>query len=137
MKIGLMIVVILALGLFVGSSTAASAAGDLTVVSRTGDGTWDGATWKVGMYPGEAKTTTIVFYNSSDNKLNVKVRIKPKSLDGRDLVFELDRKNLTMAPRSHMEVVLAVRASESAEPGIYSADLEVKVAGNLKGTQKP
>ena len=136
MKIGLMIVAIPALGLFVGSSTA-SAAGGLTVVSKTGDGIWDGATWKVGMYPGKVKTTTIEFYNSSNSKLNVKVRIKPKSLAGRGLVFGLDRKNLTMAPRSHTEVTLVVRASESAGPGIYSADLEVKVAGNLKGAQKP
>lgn len=132
MRIRLVIVAILILGLFIGSSLT-SAAGGIIIVSKTGDGIWDGSTWKVELYPGETKTTTIELYNSSDSKLNIKVRIKPKSLVGRNLIFELDKKNFTMAKKSYSSVILIVETNEGTPPGTYSAELEIKVAGSLKG----
>ena len=128
MKIRLMIAAILALSLLVGS-TMVGAAGGITIVSRTGDGIWDGDTWKVEIYPGETESTTIKLYNSSYNKLNVKVRIKPKSLDDGNLIFELDKKNLTLVKKSYMEVTLTVKVSEDTKPGTYSVGLKLKVAG--------
>ena len=101
-------------------------AGVITIVSRTGDGIWNGDTWKVEVYPGEAKSTTIKLYNSSYSKLNVEVRIKPKSLDGGNLIFELDKENLTMVKKSYMEVTLTVKVSEDTKPGTYSVELKVK-----------
>jgi hypothetical protein len=131
MKIRLAVVAIAAIlvvGLLMGSS-ATSAAGGVTILSKTGDGSWDGTTWKVAMCPGETKTTTVRLYNSSGSKLNLQARVKPKSLERGDLIFELDDKNFTIAKKSYAEVTLVVTASSSVRPGTYSVGLEIKAAG--------
>jgi len=118
------IALILALSLLLVPSVA-SAAG-IQVVDRTGDGQWTDDTWKVEIFPGETKATALTLYNSSSSSLGVEVTILPESLDGGNLSFELDKGNFTMAGRSYADVTLTVKASGSATPGTYTAELRIK-----------
>jgi len=104
---------------------AASAAG-VQVVATSGDGVWGANTWKVDIYPGEAKATTINLYNSSSSSLDVEVTVSPDSLDGGNLTFDLDKASFTMPGGSYTDVTLTVKASGSATPGVYTAELEIK-----------
>lgn len=126
-----LILAILFLSLSVGSSFVGATEG-ISIVDRTGDGIWTGNTWEVGAYPGEVKSTTIKLYNPTDSRLNVEVRIKPKSLDKKNLIFELDKKNFKISKKSYMEVTLIVRVSKDAKPGTYLTGIEIKVAGKSK-----
>lgn len=102
-----------------------SAAG-VAVESKTGDGTWEGSTWKVGMFPGETKATTLTLYNSSSSTLDVEVTIIPDSLDNGNLIFELDKSRFAMLGKSRIGITLTVSANGSATPGIYATELTIK-----------
>jgi len=102
-----------------------SAAG-VTVVDRTGDGKWTNNAWQVEIYPGETKATTIKLYNSSSSSLSVTVNVSPDSLDGGNLIFELDKATLTMPGKSYADTTISVKASGSTTPGTYIAELEIK-----------
>ena len=106
--------------------TAVSAAAGVTVVDRTGDGEWTNNTWQVSMYSGETKATTIKLYNSSSSSLSVTVNVSPDSLDGGNLIFELDKATLTMPGKSYADTTISVKASGSTTPGTYIAELEIK-----------
>ena len=116
--------VILILSLLLVSSPV-SAAG-IAVTNKTGDGVWDGNTWKVVLYPGEIKSTTIELYNSSSSRLDVEVSVIPDSSDDGNLTFELDKTDFTMSGRSYANVTLTVKASGSTAPSTYTAELKVK-----------
>lgn len=105
--------------------TAVSAAG-VTVVNKTGNGVWVDNTWQVGIYPGETKSTTLTLHNSSTTSLEVWITISPESLDGGNLIFELDKANFTMPGGSSTDITLTVKANGSAAPGLYTAQLEIK-----------
>lgn len=122
----ILIAMILALGLLLILPSVASAALGVTVVDKTGDGAWDDNTWKVKMFPGETKSTTITLYNSSSSALNIETSVSPDSLDEGNLTFELDKTNFTMLGGSDEDVTLTVKASGSATPGIYSTELTIK-----------
>ncbi|GAI21652.1 unnamed protein product, partial [marine sediment metagenome] len=119
------IAVVLAVLLMLAMPVAASAAG-ITVTGRIGDGEWTNNTWQVEIYPGETKATTIKLYNSSSSSLGVEVNIFPESLDNGNLSFELDRASFTMPGKSPTDITLTVKASGSATPGTYTAELEIK-----------
>ncbi len=119
------IVLILGLLLLV-MPIAVSAASGITVVDRIGDGVWEGSTWQVEIYPGEAKSTILTLYNSSSSPLDVEVTIIPDSLDNGNLTFELSETNFTMPGRSNVGVILTANASGSATPGTYTAELTIK-----------
>jgi len=119
------IAVVLAVLLLLAMPVAVSAAG-VTVVDRTGDGEWTNSTWQVEIYPGETKATTIKLYNSSSSSLSVTVNVSPDSLDGGNLIFELDKATLTMPGKSYADTTISVKASGSTTPGTYTAELEIK-----------
>ena len=103
-----------------------SAASGVSIVEKTGDGTWVGTTWQVSVFPNEVKSTTLTLYNSSSGALDVEVSIIPDSLDGGNLVFQLSKADFTMPGRAYTNVTLIVRASGSATPGMYTTELGVK-----------
>lgn len=117
-------IIIAVLGLLL-TTTAVGAAG-IEVVSKTGDGTWIGSTWQVGIFPAEVKTTTLTLYNSSSGSLAVEVTISPSLLDNGNLTFELNKPSFTMSSKSYANVILSIRASGGATPGIYTTELEIK-----------
>ncbi len=119
------IAVILALGLLLVPSAVTAASG-IQVVGKTGDGVWTDNTWQVEIYPGESKSTTLNLYNSSSSSLGVEVNISPSSLDNGNLTFELDKANFTMLRKSYADITLTVKASGSATPGTYTAELGIK-----------
>ena len=119
------IAVVLAVLLLLAMPVAVSAAG-VTVVDRTGDGEWTNNAWQVEIYPGETKATTIKLYNSSSSSLSVTVNVSPDSLDGGNLIFELDKATLTMPGKSYADTTISVKASGSTIPGTYTAELEIK-----------
>ena len=105
----------------------AEASSGIEIVGKSGDGIWDANTWKVQIYPGESKSTTITLRNSSSSSLRVEVNISPDSLDDGNLTFELDKANFTMPRRSYADVTLTLKASGSATPGTYATELlEIK-----------
>ena len=106
--------------------SVANAASGIQVVDRTGDGQWTDDTWKVEIYPGETKSTTVSLYNSSSSSLEVVATILPESLDGGNLNFELDKSTFTMPGRSYSDITLTVKASGSTTPGTYTAELRIK-----------
>ena len=105
--------------------SAVSAAG-VEIVSETGDGVWTGDSWKVELYPGESRSTTIALRNSSSSSLEVWVTIIPDSFDNGNVTFELDEPNPIMPSRSDALVILTATANGSATPGPYAAELEIK-----------
>jgi len=120
----ILITIMLALGLLLIPSPVSAASG-VEVVERSGDGTWEGSTWKVGLYPNETKSTAIKLYNSSSSSLGVEVSTQPDSLDNGNLAFELNETNFTMSGGSHFDVVLTVKASGNATPGTYTAEFTI------------
>ncbi len=124
-RIAIAIVLALALPLLLAPPSAVSAAG-VQVTGRTGDGEWTNNTWKVEIYPGESKATTISLYNSSSSSLDVEVNILPESLDNGNLIFELDKTDLVMPRKSHTDITLTVKANGSATPGTYTTELTIK-----------
>ncbi|GAJ09998.1 unnamed protein product, partial [marine sediment metagenome] len=124
----ILIAVMLALILLLLTMPAAvSAASGIKVTSKTGDGNWiDDNTWQVEICPGETKSTTLTLYNSSSSSLDVEVTISPESLDNGNLTFELDNANFTMPRKSYADVTVSVKASGSATPGTYTAELGIK-----------
>lgn len=116
---------ILILGLLLIPSVASAASG-VTIDKTEGDGIWTDDTWKVEIYPGEERATTLTLHNSSSSSLDVEVTIQPDSLDSGNLIFELDRATFTMPGKSYTDVTLTVKASGSATPGTYTAELEIK-----------
>jgi len=123
----IIIAIVLAGLLLLMMPTAVSADSGVTVVDRTGDGEWIDDTWRVEMFPGEVKSTTLTLYNSSSSSLDVEVNVSPASLDNGNLTFELDKSNFTMSGRSYTDVTLTLRASGSATPGTYTTELlEIK-----------
>lgn len=99
----------------------------VAVTDRTEeDGVWEGNIWKVEMFPGETKSTTLVLRNSSRSSLGVEVSITPNSLDNGNLVFELDKANFTMPGRSYTNVTLTIETNGSASPGTYATELTIK-----------
>jgi len=119
------IAVVLAVLLLLAVPAEVSAAG-VTVVDRTGDGKWTNNAWQVEIYPGETKSTALTLYNSSSSSLGVEVSISPSSLDGGNLIFELDKATLTMPGKSYADTTISVKASGSTTPGTYTAELEIK-----------
>ena len=119
------IAIILVLGLLL-VPLPVSAASGIQVVDKTGDGQWTNDTWKVEIFPGETKSTTVSLYNSASSSLGVEVTILPESLDGGNLSFELDKSTFTMLGRRYTDVTLIVRANGSATPGTYTAELRIK-----------
>ena len=103
-----------------------SAAPGVSIVDKTGDGTWVGTTWQVGIFPNEVKSTILTLYNSSSSTLEVEVSTIPDLLDGGNLTFELSKANFTMPGKSYSDVTLTVKASGSTTPGTYNIELEVK-----------
>ena len=106
--------------------SSVSAASGIEVVDRTGDGIWTDNVWQVEIFPGEVKSTTLTLYNSSSSSLGVEMNVEPNSLDNGNLEFELDKSNFTMSGGSYTDVTLTVKASGSATPGTYTAELEIK-----------
>ncbi len=119
-----LIAVVLALSLLLIPS-AVSAAG-VEVVGKTGDGEWVDNTWKVDLYSGESKFTTLTLRNSSSSSLEVWVTIIPGSLDNGNVTFELSADNFTMPAGNDTDVILTVRASGSATPDSYTAKLGIR-----------
>ncbi|GAH14958.1 unnamed protein product, partial [marine sediment metagenome] len=105
--------------------SAVSATG-IEVVSKTGDGVWVDNTWKVDLYPGESESTTLALHNSSSSSLEVWVTITPNSHDSGNVIFELNEANFIMPAGSDTNVTLTAKASGSATPGSYVAELEIK-----------
>jgi len=124
MKKIMVLILTLALALLMVPSVASATSG-VTVVDRIGDGAWTDNTWQVEIYPSEVKSTTLTLYNSSTSSLDVEVTITPDSFNG-NLIFELDKSIFTMSGKSYVDVTLTVKASGSAAPGIYTAELEIK-----------
>ena len=121
----ILIAVILALGLLLVSSGVSAASG-IQVVDKTGDGMWTDDTWKVEIFPGDTKFTTISLYNSSSSSLDVEVSVTPDSRDNGNLTFEVYRSSFTMTGRSYEDVTLTVKANGSATPGTYTTELIIK-----------
>lgn len=121
----IVIALIIILALLLVPSPARAASG-IKIVDRVGDGTWIGNTWKVNVYAGEGKATTLTFYNSSKDLAEVDISIVPNSLDDGNLLFELDKLTFTILGKSYVEVTLAVKASGSAAPGTYYSELKIK-----------
>ena len=132
------IAIILILALLLTPSVAYAAHG-IEVTSKAGDGVWYGDTWKVSIYPGETKATTLALYNPSDDSLRADVMVAPSSLDGGNLVFWLRTPLLPYLPShrqaqlsftirsgQHTAVVLRVEASTDATPGIYTTQLRIR-----------
>lgn len=123
-RIAMAAVLVLVLSLILSSSPATAAGAN--IVDRTGDGTWRGHTWRVDIYPGEEKSTTLTLYSPSVLSVNVEVTAVPKALDNGNLTFELSHSSFTMLGKTHAEITLSVKASPSATPGVYTAKLKIK-----------
>ena len=123
MKKVIAVILAVTLGLLLVPSVANAASG--IVVGKSGDGIWTDNTWKVQIYPGETKSTTLSLYNSSSSTLGVEVNISP-TLDNGNLTFELDKSSFTMPGRSYADVTLSVMASGSGTPGIYTVGLSIR-----------
>jgi len=117
--------VVLVLGLLLMPSPVSAASG-IEVTGRTGEGKWVGDTWKVEIYPGESMSTTISLYNSSSSSLGVEVSITPDPACSGNLTFELNKLAFAMSGKSYANVTLTARASGSATPGTYTAELVIK-----------
>jgi len=107
--------------------TAVSAAG-VSITGVAGDGTWDGDTWRVEMFPGESKSTVLTLYNSSSSSLDVELTIVPDSFDEGNLTFELNPTDFTMPGRSYTDVTLTVKASGSVTPSATSETYTMELA---------
>ncbi len=119
------IALMLALGLMLVPSLTTAWIG-VYVVGKTGDGTWVGSTWKVDIYPGEEKSTTLTLYNPTVLPVSVEVAVAPESLDNGNLTFELSQSGFVLPKKAHAAVVLTVKASGNATPGTYTAELRIK-----------
>lgn len=115
--------VVLTIALLLIPLTASADTGSIKVVSKSGDGGWLGGTWLVDMFPGEAKSTAITFYNSSCSSFSVKLSAFPASQDSGNLAFQLDKSDFVMKGKTYAVVVLTVKASSSATPRCYIANL--------------
>lgn len=104
----------------------ASAASNVYVVDKIGDGTWSDNTWQIDIYPGETKSTTLTLRNPSSDSLAVWISIMPSLLDNGNLVFELNKHYFVIPGKKYDEVTLRVVANNSAMPGNYSAELKIK-----------
>ncbi|MBA7626053.1 hypothetical protein ES703_33491 [subsurface metagenome] len=124
-RTAIIIAVIIALILALVLASSASAQG-VSIMGKTGDGTWVGDTWKVDIYPGEEKSTTIGLYNPSTLSASVEAAVVPESLDNGNLVFELSQSSFNMLGGERVDVVLSVKASPSATPGTYTAELKIR-----------
>ena len=107
--------------------TAVSAAG-VSITGVAGDGTWDGDTWRVEMFPGESKSTVLTLYNSSSSSLDVELTIVPDSFDEGNLTFELNKTDFIMSRRSYIDVTLTVKASGSVTPSATSETYSMELA---------
>jgi len=117
--------IILALCLTLLLTPVASAAG-ISVISKTGDGTWSGNNWQVQMYPAETKFAVLTLYNSSSSSLDVEASVSPASLDDGNVTFEVDSPAFTMLGKAYADITLSAGASGSATPGVYEAVFELK-----------
>jgi len=106
--------------------TAFAGAG-ITVVSKAGNGTWEGNSWNVLMYPAETKSATITLYNSSTRPLEVCISIIPLFFDGGNLAFELDKSTYIMEGGTYSTVTLTAKASSNTTPGRYATELAIKL----------
>jgi len=107
--------------------TAVSAAG-VSITGMAGDGTWDGDTWRVEMFPGESKATVLTLYNSSSSSLDVELTIVPDSFNEGNLTFELNPTDFTMPGRSYTDVTLTVKTSGSVTPSATSETYTMELA---------
>jgi len=71
-------------------------------------------------------TGTVVAFNFPYSSLETWVTIIPDSLDNGNVTFELNETNFIMLAGSNADVILTAKASGSATPGSYSAELEIK-----------
>lgn len=122
----MMAVVVLALGLLLVPLVADAALG-IQLVSRTGDGTWSGNIWHVRIYPGEVKSTTLTFYNSSTGSLEVRTTVSPNLPSSSDVTFGLDRSSFAIPSRGLTTITLMAKASGDATPGMYLAELHLEL----------
>jgi len=129
------IALVLALGLLLVPS-AVSAASDVVIDKIEGEGTWADDTWQVQIFPGETKSTTITFYNSSSSSLQVEATVSPYLRDNANVIFTLvmpgdiksvdGKLNFTMPGKSYSDLTLNVYADASTTPGTYTTELEIK-----------
>ena len=123
---GVIVAVILILGLLLIPSVASAASG-VQVVSKTGDGNWTDNTWKVTMYPGEQKSTTVTFKNPSLRDITLTLSATPSIFDDGNIIISFDNSTLVVPAKSEACAVLSASATGSSTPETYSAELKVQI----------
>jgi len=118
-------IVIAALCLLLIPSTI-SAASDVQITKESGNGSWSDNTWRVDMFPGETKTITLRFYNSTSNSLRVWLTISSITPVNDNLTLSCNGTSFTMSRRRYADVTLTAEADGSIIPDTYTAELGIR-----------
>jgi len=126
------VVIILILGSLLVPSVVSADSGTSTlagieITGRTGDGNWTDNTWKVTMYPGEQKSTTVTFKNPSLRDITLTLSATPSIFDDGNIIISFDNSTLIVPAKSEACAVISASATGSATPETYSAELKVQM----------
>jgi hypothetical protein len=127
MKRKLTLVLVLFLGLLLSPLVTVAQSGDLQVVSRTGDGHWDGDDWYVELYPGEWKSSVVEVKNVSGRTLTVRGYATPCCYDGCTVTICLYSPSASLAAGATRSFTVVAAAKGAAAPGNYTAQLVIQV----------
>jgi len=94
--------------------------GPISIVKVSGDGSWDGRTWLVGMYASETRATTVTLANSLEEDIAVTLTVSPQTCDNGNLSFGFDNPAPVIPAKGRASVVFRVEASQGVTPGSYS-----------------
>jgi len=126
------VVIILILGSLLVPSVVSADSGTSTlagieITGRTGDGNWIDNTWKVTMYPGEQKSTTITLSNRRPKDITLTLSVTPNIFDDGNVIINFDNSTLIVPGKSEACAVISASATGSATPGTYSAEIRIEV----------
>lgn len=110
-----------------GCPAAINADTELEIVQRSGDGIWTGSTWLVNVYPEESKTADIRLFNSSWDKVHVRVLLNPSSLNSGSVTLSTSKTSFYLLGRNYTTVRVTAAASGDACPDTYQARIVFSV----------
>jgi len=127
----IVIVIILILGSLLVPSVVSADSGTSTlagteITGKTGDGNWIDNTWKVTMYPGEQKSTTITLSNRRPKDITLTLSVTPSIFDDGNVIINLDNSTLIVPAKSEACAVISASATGSATPETYSAEIRIE-----------
>lgn len=109
----------------------------LTVVSREGDGTWEGNDWLVSLMPGDARQTTITLRNDNDSEITARLYASPCLVAGCSVSICFSPSTLVIPAKSTRTSRLEINAKESAPPGVYNVTTTIEPKPDAAGTTPP